>query len=317
MGCPPGTGQLSTSGHLCPSATLPLCPHLLVPTALLQGSCTATLPTSLCLQLSVVGVCTHFPLPHPKGALSAKHLYLQPRIPSLDPALWGYFASPLSVHTSPHPCNVKVELGCLGQPAGHCPGVTARLGGAEHAALGVRVLPCLGAVGVSTTSATPALFRRGVNQFCTGTSSCYYWELEDWNNPHVRGGELVPSAQVLSSSRTGVRNKSVSFLLRGTHRSLCSLLAWEGLGDAAGLRSQFSSTALAFRALMQRAVAGCDLPDPFSGVSDDGERGYRSCSAGCDGVKSCLAGGAAHFQPRAPPGLSRPWVGKRCFLCIC
>lgn len=106
-------------------------------------------------------------------------------------ALWGYFTSPLSVHTSPHPGNVKVELGCPGRLAGHCPGVAARLGGAEHAAPGVQMLLCLGAVGISTTSATPALFRRGVNQFCTGTSSCYYWELEDGNNPCVHGGESV------------------------------------------------------------------------------------------------------------------------------
>lgn len=81
-------------------------------------------------------------------------------------------------------CNVKVQLGC--------PGVTTRLGGAEHTALGVQVLLWLGAVRISTTRATPALFRHGVNQFCTGTSSCHYWDLADWNNPCVHGGELVP-----------------------------------------------------------------------------------------------------------------------------
>jgi len=80
----------------------------------------------------------------PKGsprllvALSTKHFCSQPRIPSPDPALLGLFRSPPFplIPPPPHPCNVKVELGCPGR-AGRSPGVTTRLGGAGHAAPGV------------------------------------------------------------------------------------------------------------------------------------------------------------------------------------
>lgn len=78
-------------------------------------------------------------------------------------------------------------------------GVPTWLGGAEHTALGVLVLPWLGAIRICTTRATPALLRHGVNQFCTETSSCHLWDLADWNNPCVHGGELGPSDQVLST----------------------------------------------------------------------------------------------------------------------
>lgn len=231
MGRPPGTGRLGTSGHFCPSATLPLRPWFN------YGGPAQPCPRSPPLHAAQRGGGLH-PLPAaaPQRALPVRWWLFPPNTSARSPGSHHQILPPAGVfrftpfhsYLPPHPCNVKVKLGCPARLAGCCPGVTAWLGGAEHAAPGVRVLLCLGAVRISTASATPALFRCGVNRFCTGTSSCYYWELEDWNNPRVRRGESVPSGQVLSSSRTGVRNKCLLFLLRGTRCSLPSVLLGKG-----------------------------------------------------------------------------------------
>lgn len=188
VGCQPGMGQLSTSGHLCPPATLSLCPWLNY-----RGSLTAVPPPHCSLLAAQHGGGLHpLPAPHPKrdpwifpstgGSWQTPLLTAQDSIaPSCSVGV--FYLTPFCLYL-PSPCDVKVQLGC--------PGVTTRLGGAEHTALGVQVLPWLGAVRIGTTRATPALFRYRVNQFCTGTSSCHYWDLADWNNPCVHGGELVP-----------------------------------------------------------------------------------------------------------------------------
>lgn len=126
------------------------------------------LPTAPCLQLSMVGGCTLLLLHTPKGIFPSTGGSLQTPLltaqDSMAPSCSvGLFYLTLFCLYLPSPCNVKVQLGC--------PGVTAWLGGAEHTALGVQVLPWLGAIRISTTRATPALLRHGVNQFCTGTSS--------------------------------------------------------------------------------------------------------------------------------------------------
>lgn len=59
VGCQPGLGQLSTSGHLCPPAILSLCPQLSYSWAQCAPQL-CPLPTAPCLQLSMVGVCTLF-----------------------------------------------------------------------------------------------------------------------------------------------------------------------------------------------------------------------------------------------------------------
>lgn len=149
-----------------------------------------------------------------------------PLLPACSSAWWGsapsscstpkrdlpihrwLFANP-SAHSPGFHCPVLLCGGVLPHPflsvppqslQCECPvgvsWVTTRLGGAAHTARGVRVLPWLGAIRISTSRATPALFRRGVNQFCTGTSSCH-WDLADWSNPCVHGGESIPSDPVL------------------------------------------------------------------------------------------------------------------------
>lgn len=237
MGCPLAWDSSAPPGITAHQPPFRCAHTCLCPWLSSRGSCTAMalLPTSSCLQPSGAGVCTHFPLLHPKGALSAKCFYSQHRIPSPDPALWGYFTSPLSVHTSPHPCNVKVKLG----PAGHCPGVTALLGGADHAAPGVRVLPCLGAVRLSTASATPALVRHGVNRFRTGTSSCRYWELEDWNSPHVHGASWSPRVRYFPALE--LESEINGFHFSSEVPTAASALSWLGKGWVMlpGFRSSF------------------------------------------------------------------------------
>lgn len=104
VGCQRGMGQLSTSGHLCPPATLH-CAHSL---ATEGSSQLCPLPTAPCLQLSLVGLCTLFLLHTPTGIFPSlvalcKPLCSQPRIPLPHPALWRCFTSPLSVSTSPVP----------------------------------------------------------------------------------------------------------------------------------------------------------------------------------------------------------------------
>lgn len=53
----------------------------------------------------------------------------------------------------------------------------------------------------------------------------------------------------------------------------------------------------------------CQTPEPLSGVSYDGEQGYRGCSAGHGGVKSRVVGGAACFQTPPPP--AEPALGRK------
>ena len=211
MGCRPGMGRLGTSGHLCPSATLSLCPWLnyggpaqLCPRSPLLRACSSarrgSAPSSCCRT--------------PKGLFpSAGGSFRQaPLLAAQDPIARscpaGVFCfSPFHSYLSPF-------LQCEGQVG------VPRLGtvpGSPHGWEGLSTLHRVSGCscvweqsGSALASATPALFRRGVNWFHTGTSSCYYWEREDWNNLHVHGGESVPSGQVLSSSRTGVGNKSVS-----------------------------------------------------------------------------------------------------------
>lgn len=174
--------------------------------------------------------------------------------------------------------------------------------------------PCLGAVRISTAGATPALFRYGVNQFCTGTSSCYYWELEDWNNPRVHRGESVPSGQVLSMAlELNSRNKCLFFLLQGTHRGLRSVLPWEGLGGAAGLPLQFSGVAITFRAPMPRAVAGCAVPDPRLPFGGSAMMGSGATGAAALGAEELSPVWLSCHSPTSSPGppLAKPALGRK------
>lgn len=97
-----------------------------------------------------------------------------------------FYLTPFCLYL-PSPCNVKVQLGC--------PGVPTWLGGAEHTALGVQVLPRLGAIRISTTRATPALLRHGVNQFCTGTSSATSGTWQTGTIPVFRGASRLPQVR--------------------------------------------------------------------------------------------------------------------------
>ncbi|KAL2297322.1 hypothetical protein Nmel_016621, partial [Mimus melanotis] len=195
VGCQPGMGQLSTSGHLCPPASLSLCP---------QRGPQSCAPAPLLLLAAQHGGALHTLLLHtPKGIFPSP----------------GDSANP-SAHSPLFHCPVLLCRDVLSHPFLSIPpqslqcegpvGVTTQLRGAEHTALGVQVLPWLGAIRISITRATPALLMHGVNQFCTGTSSCHPWDLADWNNPCIRRGKSVPSDQVLSTFNLEINQSLVS-----------------------------------------------------------------------------------------------------------
>lgn len=112
-------GQLSTSGHLCPPATLALCPqhhH--------RGALTAVPPPHCSLLAAQrAGGCSLLLLHTPKGIFPPTGGSLQtPLLPAQDctapPCSVGlFYLTPFCLYL-PSPCNVKVQLGVLGSPQG-------------------------------------------------------------------------------------------------------------------------------------------------------------------------------------------------------